>query len=87
MSVLIYIIINTCAAIVPQDGKWGRMTEARWGKYLDWLSSAGLLTTFVQSRAPKEGVSATLDELRKGNAGKPIPRADINANSLFVDMF
>ena len=50
------------------------MSEARWSDYLDWLSRAGLLTTFVQSRAPKAGVSASLDELRQGNAGEPIPR-------------
>ena len=75
------------SAYLDAEGKWGRMTEARWSEYLDWLSEAGLLTTFVQSRAPKPGISASLDELRQGNAGEPIQRIDIAASSLFVDLF
>eukprot|EP01048_Picozoa_sp_COSAG05_P005496 COSAG05_NODE_327_length_11345_cov_16.236884_7_plen_249_part_00 len=75
------------SAYLDAEGKWGRMTEARWSEYLDWLSEAGLLTTFVQSRAPEPGISASLDELRQGNAGEPIQRIDIAASSLFVDLF
>mmetsp|Transcript_22254 Transcript_22254/g.58094 ORF Transcript_22254/g.58094 Transcript_22254/m.58094 type:complete len:364 (+) Transcript_22254:755-1846(+) len=74
-------------AYLDVDGKWGRMAEARWSEYLDWLSDAGLLTTFVQSRTPTAGESASLEELRRGNAGDPIPRADMDASSLFVNMF
>ena len=63
------------------------MTEARWSEYLDWLSDAGLLTTYVQSRAPKQGVSASLDELRSGNSGEVIARENVAAADLFVNLF
>lgn len=69
------------------EGKWGRMTKARWAEYLDWLSEADLLTTFVQSRAPTPGLSASLDDLRAGNAGEPIPRESIQATQLYASLF
>ena len=75
------------AYLDPATEKWGRMSEARWSEYLDWLSEAGLLTTFVQSRAPEPGVSASLDELRQGNVGELIPRESLAASSLFANMF
>ena len=72
---------------LDDNGKWGRMTETRWSKYLDWLSDSKLLTTFVQSRAPVSGVSTSLDGLRNGNSGDIIPREKIDAKDLFVDLF
>eukprot|EP00959_Pyramimonas_sp_CCMP1952_P091511 1915860-Pyramimonas_sp.AAC.1 len=42
-------------AYLDAEGKWGRMEAARWDMYLDWLSEEGLLTTFTQSRTPREG--------------------------------
>jgi len=72
---------------LDDNGKWGRMTENRWSKYLDWLSDSKLLTTFVQSRAPVSGVSTSLDGLRNGNSGDIIPREKIDAKDLFVDLF
>lgn len=87
-SVLVHASQKELAtAYLDAEGKWGRMTSEVWGEYLNWLSDVGLLTTFIQSRAPQPGMSASLDELRKGNAGDPIPRADIDASSLFVNMF
>ena len=74
-------------AYLDGEGRWGRMTDERWSTYLDWLSESGLLTTFLQSRAPVAWVSASLDDLRKGNAGDIIPRDSLPASSLYVDLF
>mmetsp|Transcript_29626 Transcript_29626/g.64442 ORF Transcript_29626/g.64442 Transcript_29626/m.64442 type:complete len:357 (-) Transcript_29626:139-1209(-) len=73
-------------AYLDAEGRWGRMTEERWTKYLDWLHEAGLLTTMVQSRTPKEGVSASLDDLRAGNVGEKIDKSALPATSLYVDL-
>lgn len=64
------------AVLSPQylapSGAWGVMEPARWEAYIGWLSTQGLLTTYKQSRAPTPGVSASLDDLRAGNAGEPL---------------
>ncbi len=63
------------------------MDAARWERFLDWLSASGLLTTKVQSRAPQEGVSTTLDALRAGDAGEPIARSAVSSANLFTNDF
>uniref|UniRef100_A0A7S0QQF2 Thiamine pyrimidine synthase n=1 Tax=Pyramimonas obovata TaxID=1411642 RepID=A0A7S0QQF2_9CHLO len=74
-------------AYLDAEGKWGRMEALRWDAYLDWLSEEGLLTTFTQSRAPQEGVSASLDELRAGKVGACIPREAVPSAKLFTNEF
>lgn len=69
-------------SLLAADGRWGRMEKGRWDAYLDWLAGAGLLTTYVNSRAGGEG-KATLDELRRGQSGETIKREDIDAAKLF----
>ncbi|KAK9809928.1 hypothetical protein WJX72_001872 [[Myrmecia] bisecta] len=67
--------------------EWGRMEKGRWDTFLDWLSQQGLLTTAVQSRSPEDGVSVTLDDLRQGKAGEPVPRETISSDQLFTNDF
>ncbi|PSC72392.1 putative WD repeat-containing [Micractinium conductrix] len=74
-------------AMLAGDGRWGVMEQGRWDAFLDWLSTHGLLTTKVQSRQAKDGVSTTLDGLRAGDVGKPIPRAAVDAAALFTNDF
>lgn len=62
------------------------MDPARWESFLDWLSGAGLLTTKVQSRAPKEGLSTSLDGLRAGDVGEVIPREAVSASDMMVSV-
>lgn len=73
--------------MLTADGRWGVMDPSRWESFLDWLSSSGLLTTKVQSRAPKEGVSVSLDGLRAGDAGDVVPRESVKSGDLMVSMF
>ena len=68
-------------------GKWGHMTHERWDTYLDWLDENHLLTTFINSRQPKEGISATLEQLRSGHAGSRIPRTSIDSTTLFTNEY
>lgn len=71
-----------------QDGhSWGRMDSAVWEGFLSWLQKAGLLTTYVQSRNPVPGTSVTLDELRQGNAGSPLPHDHIQLANLYTNKF
>ena len=69
------------------SGAWGSQDVGRWSQFLDWLSEQGLLTTAVQSRNPQEGQSVSLDDIRGGQAGDPIPRSAIDAASLFTNAF
>ncbi|KAL4444363.1 hypothetical protein ABPG75_012100 [Micractinium tetrahymenae] len=71
--------------LLAADGRWGVMEAARWDAFLDWLSDKGLLTTKVQSRIVKEGVTTTLDGLRSGDAGEPIPRSSVQSATLFTN--
>jgi hypothetical protein len=73
-------------SLLAADGRWGRMEKGRWDAYLDWLAGAGLLTTYVNSRAGGEG-KATLDELRRGQSGETIKREDIDAAMLFFSVW
>ncbi|KAI7841695.1 hypothetical protein COHA_004562 [Chlorella ohadii] len=73
--------------LLAADGRWGVMEEQRWSAFLDWLSDNGLLTTKVQSRTEQDGVTTTLDGLRRGDAGEPIPRDSVPAASLFTNDF
>ena len=61
---------------------------------MDWLSDKGLLTSKKQSRRANGHGSnsngnaadiASLDDLRGGNAGEPIPRQAIAAEDLFTN--
>lgn len=61
----------TAEYVLDADGAWGRQTAARWDSWLAWLHRHGLLTALLPSRAPVEGVSASLDDLRCGAAGDP----------------
>jgi len=63
------------------------MEANRWDRFLDWLDDKGLLTSAMPSRTPVEGISASLDDLRRGNAGERIPRSSINAADLFTNDF
>ena len=71
-----------CAAtaefVLDAEGAWGRQDGARWTGWVAWLQRNGLLTSLLPSRAPVEGVSASLDDLRCGAAGDPCdaPPAD-----------
>mmetsp|Transcript_12288 Transcript_12288/g.26508 ORF Transcript_12288/g.26508 Transcript_12288/m.26508 type:complete len:344 (-) Transcript_12288:392-1423(-) len=68
-------------------GKWGHMDEAVWSRFLDWLSASGLLTSKVQSRTLSGENYASLDGLRQGDVGQPIPRESLPAESLFTNAF
>lgn len=72
--------------MLTADGRWGVMDPARWESFLDWLSASGLLTTKVQSRAPQDGVSASLDGLRAGDVGDVVPRSSISASDLMISL-
>lgn len=74
-------------AYLDGQGRWGHMEASTWSAFLDWLSEKGLLTTLEVSRSPVEGVSASLDALRGGRAGDPIPRDSISATDLFTNDF
>lgn len=69
------------------DGKWGRQDKARWDAFLDWLSDKGLLTTKAQSRTVVPGLTASLDDLRQGDAGELIPRDKLVSDGLFTNKF
>lgn len=69
------------------DGRWGRQDKARWDAFLDWLSDRKLLTTKVQSRTVVQGLSASLDDLRQGDAGEVIPRDMLVSDALFTNNF
>lgn len=77
-------------ATVPfymEGGSWGRMERRRWDGFLDWLSEQGLLTNKVQSRSAPAGNTATLDELRDGDAGKSIPRSEVSSDVIFTNEY
>lgn len=78
-----------CAATAPSildaHGDWGRMDPARWDAWLAWLARHGLLTALLPSRAPVPGVSASLDDLRCGDAGAAVeapPAGELYTNEL-----
>lgn len=58
------------------------MEAERWETFIHWLSSSGLLTSKVQSREPIEGMSTSLDGLRRGDAGSPIESSSVNVDAL-----
>lgn len=67
-------------------GSWGRMLPKRWDDYLDWLDKEGLLTQAHNSRKPDAAKgTASLDDLRQGNAGEKIARDSIP--TLFTNDF
>lgn len=78
-------VVKECS--LNGDGKWGHMEADRWDKFLDWLSEQGLLTTKVQSRGGASDDTASLDGLRGGDAGEPIPRNSVKAETLFTNEF
>lgn len=56
-----------------------------WDRFLDWLSTTGLLTTKVQSRGPAAASTSTLDGLRQGDVGEQIPRESVDAAAMFTN--
>jgi hypothetical protein len=50
-----------------------------------WLSESGLLTTKVPSREGQEG-TATLDGLRAGDAGEPIPLENVKVDDMYTNV-
>lgn len=72
---------------LAKDGRWGWQDKARWDAFLDWLSDRKLLTTKVQSRTVVQGLTASLDNLRQGDAGEVIPRDMLVSDALFTNDF
>lgn len=68
-------------------GKWGCMDPNTWKRFLDWLSAQNLLTTLIQSRKPVLGISASLDDLRSGNAGTILNASDLNLEEIFTNAY
>lgn len=80
--------ICSVAKLALSNETWGKMDLKRWNVFLDWLSEAGLLTEKIQSRTPEAAEHlASLDDLRQGNAGAPIPRESVQAEKLFTNEF
>ncbi len=79
--------VRNLQAYLGGKGEWGHMEEQRWDTFLDWLAEKGLLTTLEPSRKPVAGVSTTLDALRGGDAGDPVPRGSIKASELFTNEY
>jgi hypothetical protein len=69
------------------SGRWGTMAASQWDAFLDWLSSSGLLTSKVQSRKAGGELTTSLDGLRAGDVGEPLPRGSIKSESLFTNSF
>ncbi|KAL4532580.1 hypothetical protein Ndes2437B_g02975 [Nannochloris sp. 'desiccata'] len=67
--------------------KWGHMDSDRWNKFLDWLSTNGLLTTKVQTRGDAGVDTTSLDGLRSGDVGDVVPRESLQADNLFSNEF
>lgn len=66
------------------------MDTGVWSKFLDWLSTSGLLTTKAQSREAAEadsGSFASLDGMRQGDAGQQIPRDSIRAEDMATNAY
>ena len=72
---------------VTKDGRWGCQDKARWDAFLDWLSDKKLLTSKAQSRTVVQGLTASLDNLRQGDAGQVIPRDMFVSDTLFTNDF
>jgi ABC-type nitrate/sulfonate/bicarbonate transport system substrate-binding protein len=66
---------------------WGVMEDQKWEDYLTWLNKEQLLTSYIQSRNPVSGVSVTLDDLRSGNTGSPLPSDHITSHALYTNKF
>jgi len=79
--------VFTASHYLNSDGRWGVMQPKVWDDFLDWLCANGLLTTKVQSRASASDKSTSLDGLRQGDVGEPIPREAISSKSLFTNDF
>ncbi|GLC40077.1 hypothetical protein PLESTM_000989800 [Pleodorina starrii] len=72
--------------LLDGSGRWGRMQPSVWSSFVDWLSQSGLLTAKVQSRAPQPGTPTTsLDGLRGGDVGEPIPRDRVDERAMFTN--
>ncbi len=63
------------------------MEEGKWARFVDWLYDAGLMTTKMQSRGPPSATKTSLDGLRGGDAGEPLPRDAVKATDLFTSSF
>jgi len=76
----------TSGSFKRNGGNWGEMELSRWNGFLDWLSARNLLTEYKQSRSPDaDKGKVTLDDLRAGKAGAPIPREKYRANMMFTN--
>eukprot|EP00963_Diacronema_lutheri_P006358 scaffold544_cov320-Pavlova_lutheri.AAC.72 len=72
---------------IAEDGKWGRICKEKAHTLFKWLAESGLLTSLMQSRSPVPGVSTTLDELREGHAGDPVPCDEVNPDEIFTNQY
>lgn len=79
-------VIAASSTFLNQDGKALVMREDTWDGFLEWLYENGLLTTKMQSRRAGEG-KTTLDGLRHGDSGDPIPHHAIRAKHLFTNEY
>ena len=82
-----YPLCDCLQHFLTKDGRWGRQDKARWNAFLDWLSDRKLLTTKVQSRTVVQGLTASLDDLRTGDAGEVIPRGMLVSDTLFTNEY
>lgn len=82
---LIKASVSACAeSFLDQQGHWGTMECERFDKFLDWLSTNGLLTTKMQSRNPTKPNQTTLDGLRQGDVGEIVARDSLSSSDLFT---
>lgn len=72
---------------IDDSGKWGFMDANAWKRFVDWLSAQGLLTMLIQSRKPVPGISASLEDLRSGNAGDVVKPSDLNLQDFFTNAY
>lgn len=68
---------------LDKSGRWGVQSTSRWDAFLDWLSKKKLLTSKVQSRNPGSD-TASLADLRQGNAGDDVARESLSGSDLFT---
>lgn len=77
ISLDLNMVRKSAAFVAPRaldkSGKWGGMDPAVWTNYLAWLDKVGLLTTGLPSRNPDGDITMSLDQLRSGGGGQPIP--------------
>ena len=71
---------------LDKSGQWGVQSASRWDAFLDWLAEKKLLTSKVQSRVSADN-TASLDDLRQGNAGDVVARDSLSSSDLCTNDF